>query len=154
MLNLEHLAGLVHAWLMKQKQTSIVVACRGRGMTNITPQIQHWLSETAIQTGVLAVFIQHTSCSLIIQENADPDVLIDLENFMGHLVPDGHPDFRHVDEGMDDMSAHIRVALTQVSLSIPVLDGKAALGIWQAVYVYEHRFSAMQRRVLLHVVGE
>jgi len=146
--------GLVHAWLMKQAQTSLNVSCRGRGMTNITSQIQSWLRGTGVQTGVMTVYVQHTSCSLIIQENADPDVLTDLETFMGKLVQDGHPDFLHVDEGIDDMSAHIRTTLTQVSLTIPVVNGQAALGIWQAVYVYEHRFASMQRRVLLHVVGE
>ena len=123
-------------------------------MINITRQIQQWLREQDIQTGSLTVFVQHTSCSLMIQENADPDVLIDMETFMSELVQDGHSSFRHRDEGEDDMSAHIRMALTQVSLTIPVLSGKAALGIWQGVYLYEHRYLPMRRRVLLHVLGE
>ena len=139
---------------MKQSQTQLTIDCRGRGMTNITHQIQQWLREQGIQTGSLTVFVQHTSCSLMIQENADPDVLRDMETFMSKLIQDGDPDFLHVDEGIDDMSAHIRMALTQVSFTIPVSNGQAALGIWQGVYLYEHRFAPMRRRVLLHVMGE
>jgi len=139
---------------MKQAQTQITIDCRGRGMTNITHQIQYWLREQDIQTGQVTIFVQHTSCSLMIQENADPDVLRDMETFMSKLVQDGDPDFLHVDEGIDDMSAHIRMALTQVSLTIPVINAKAALGIWQGVYLYEHRFASMRRRVFLHAIGE
>ena len=123
-------------------------------MSNITSQIQAWIRESGIQTGQVTIFVQHTSCSLMIQENADPDVLTDMETFMSRLVRDGDPIFLHQDEGEDDMPAHIRMALTQVSLTIPVSNGKAALGIWQGVYLYEHRFASMRRRVLLHLVGE
>lgn len=139
---------------MKQAHTTLYIPCHGRGLMNITAQIQGWLKQQNIQTGILTVFVQHTSCSLIIQENADPDVQTDLDMFMSRLVKDGDAAFLHRDEGEDDMSAHIRTMLTQVSLSIPVLAGQAALGIWQAVYVYEHRYQPTQRRVLLAVVGE
>lgn len=139
---------------MKQGQTTLTIHCHGRDMTNITSLIQDWLAATGIQTGQVTVFVQHTSCSLMIQENADPDVLTDMETFMAKLVVDGDPSFLHQDEGEDDMPAHIRMALTQVSITIPVSRGRAALGIWQGVYLYEHRFAAMQRRVLLHVLGE
>jgi len=139
---------------MKQAQTTLTINANGRGFTNFTRELQSWIAAQDIQTGVVTLFVQHTSCSLIIQENADPDVLTDMEMFMNKLVQDGDPDFLHRDEGDDDMSAHIRMALTNVSLNIPVMHGKAALGIWQAVYLYEHRYMPMQRRVLLHIVGE
>jgi secondary thiamine-phosphate synthase enzyme len=139
---------------MKQAQTTLSISNQGRGMTNITRQIQSWIADAGIQTGQVTVFVQHTSCSLMIQENADPDVLTDMETFMNKLIQDGDPSFLHQDEGDDDMSAHIRMALTSVSLSIPVVQGRAALGIWQGVYLYEHRYAPMQRKVLLHVVGE
>ncbi len=139
---------------MKQAQTTLTINCRGRGMSNITSQIQSWIRESGIQTGQVTIFVQHTSCSLMIQENADPDVLTDMESFMSNLVQDGDPSFLHQDEGEDDMPAHIRMALTQVTLTIPVTNGMAALGIWQGVYLYEHRFASMRRRVLLHLVGE
>jgi secondary thiamine-phosphate synthase enzyme len=139
---------------MKQAQTTLSISNQGRGMTNITRQIQSWIADTGIQTGQVTVFVQHTSCSLMIQENADPDVLTDMEMFMNKLIQDGDPDFLHRDEGDDDMSAHIRMALTNVSLNIPVSQGRAALGIWQAVYLYEHRYMPMRRHVLLHIVGE
>jgi len=141
-------------FMMKQAQTTLTINVQGRGFTNFTRELQSWIAAQGIQTGVVTLFVQHTSCSLIIQENADPDVLTDMETFMNDLVQDGHPDFLHRDEGDDDMSAHIRMALTNVSLNIPVTHGKAALGIWQAVYLYEHRYMPMRRQVLLHIVGE
>ena len=139
---------------MKQAQTQLTINCRGRGTTNITSKVQSWLAETGIETGQITLFVQHTSCSLMIQENADPDVLTDMETFMARLVEDGDPSFLHQDEGDDDMAAHIRMALTQVSLTIPVTNGRAALGVWQGIYLYEHRYAAMRRRVILHVIGE
>ncbi len=139
---------------MKQAQTTLTINANGRGFTNFTRELQSWVAEQGIQTGQVTLFVQHTSCSLIIQENADPDVLTDMESFMSKLVQDGDPSFLHQDEGNDDMPAHIRMALTSVSLTIPVTRGRAALGIWQAVYLYEHRYAPMQRRVLLHLVGE
>jgi len=139
---------------MIQRQHSLNITCQGRGFYNVTHDIQAWLSQTGIQQGMLNVFVQHTSCSLMVQENADPDVLRDMEMFMSRLVQDGDAAFLHRDEGVDDMSAHIRMALTQVSLNIPVHDGRLKLGLWQAIYLYEHRVHAMTRQLSLHVMGE
>ncbi len=139
---------------MRQAQTLLHIPCQGRGMMNITSKLQAWLAETGLQTGQVTVFVQHTSCSLMIQENADPDVLTDMETFLAKLVLDGDPAFLHRDEGDDDMAAHIRTALTQTSLTIPVKQGRAALGTWQGLFLYEHRYEPMQRRVLLNVIGE
>jgi len=139
---------------LKQFQHTLSVDAQGRGMTNITRDISRWVSECGITTGQLNLFVQHTSCSLMIQENADPDVLTDMESFMARLVPDGDSMFIHRAEGADDMPAHIRMALTQVSLNIPVSDGRLALGTWQGIYLYEHRRHSMRRRILLHLTGE
>ncbi len=138
---------------MKQIQDQLHIACRGRGFTNITREIQQRISGSDIKTGMLNLFVQHTSCSLMIQENADPDVLHDMERFMSRLVPDGDPMFQHRAEGPDDMPAHIRMALTQVSLNIPVTKGRLALGIWQGIYLYEHRTRPMTRYVQLYLSG-
>jgi secondary thiamine-phosphate synthase enzyme len=100
------------------------------------------------------VFIQHTSASLVIQENADPDVQTDLEKFFSRLVPEGDPIYDHTTEGLDDMPAHVRSALTQTSLSIPIVDGEMVLGIWQGIYIFEHRAGMQQRNVVLHLMGE
>jgi secondary thiamine-phosphate synthase enzyme len=107
-----------------------------------------------VHTGVLTLFIQHTSASLLINENYDSDVLVDMEAFFARLVPDGDPLFIHTAEGVDDMPAHIRTALTQTSLSIPVINGKPTLGQWQGIFLYEHRLLAATRRVVLHLIGE
>jgi secondary thiamine-phosphate synthase enzyme len=139
---------------MSQQQHTLAVPCKGRGFYNITREIQQWVRETGIRNGLLNLFVQHTSCSLIVQENADPDVLRDMESFMARLVPDGDPMFRHRDEGPDDMSAHIRMALTSVSMNIPVQNGVPALGMWQAVYLYEHRQQSLTRRVVMHLCGD
>jgi len=138
---------------MKQMQQTLALQSRGRGMINITADVEAWVRQSGITTGLLNLFVQHTSCSLMIQENADPDVLTDMERFMARLVPDGDPMFIHRAEGPDDMPAHIRMALTQVSLNIPVSDGRLSLGIWQGIYLYEHRTHAMRRKVLLHLSG-
>lgn len=138
---------------MKQMQQTLTVQSRGRGMINITGDVEAWVRQSGITTGLLNLFVQHTSCSLMIQENADPDVLTDMERFMARLVPDGDPMFIHRAEGPDDMPAHIRMALTQVSLNIPVSEGRLTLGIWQGIYLYEHRAHAMRRKVLLHLSG-
>lgn len=119
-----------------------------RGLTDITRQVA-----AAVGDGVLCtVFVHHTSCSLVIQENADPDVQVDLEAFFRRLVPEGDPLWTHTAEGPDDMPAHVRAALTQTSLSIPVQGGRPALGTWQGIYLWEHRRSGSERRVLVHVV--
>jgi len=139
---------------MRQLQHILTVNARGRGMTNITREVARWVAESGIETGMLNLFVQHTSCSLMIQENADPDVLGDMERFLSKLVPDGDPSFLHRAEGPDDMPAHIRMALTEVSLNIPVSSGRLALGIWQGIYLYEHRVHSMNRRVQFHLLGE
>ncbi len=138
---------------MRQTQTSIAITPRGRGMTDITQLVSEYLAQTGIRTGMLHLFVQHTSCSLLIQENADPTVQSDLERFLSRLVPDGDPIFRHASEGPDDMPAHVRAALTATSLSIPVEQGRLALGIWQGIYLYEHRLHPSTRRIVIHVSG-
>lgn len=139
---------------MKQAQTILTVRTRGREFTDITDQVARWVRESGIRTGMLTLFIQHTSASLTIQENADPDVLRDLETFFSRIVPQDPHRYRHGTEGPDDMPAHIRSALTDVSLSVPVSDGILALGTWQAIYVIEHRARGHDRHVVLHLLGE
>ena len=112
------------------------------------------VADSGIRTGVALVFVHHTSASVMLCENADPEVRADLERFMGRLVPDGDPLFRHTDEGPDDMAAHIRTLLAGASLSVPVTDGRCALGIWQGVYLWEHRRAAHRRRVTLTLYGQ
>jgi secondary thiamine-phosphate synthase enzyme len=126
----------------------------GRGTSNITADVQQVIAQSGVQTGTCHVFVQHTSASLMLCENADPDVRHDLESFMQNLVPDGDPMFRHRDEGPDDMSAHIRTVLTNPDLTIPVTQGRAALGIWQGIYLWEHRTHRQQRRVIVTVQGD
>jgi secondary thiamine-phosphate synthase enzyme len=113
-----------------------------------------WVKASGIKTGIITLYIQHTSASLLINENYDHDVLVDMEAFFSRLIPDGDPLFIHTVEGPDDMPAHVRTALTQTHLSIPLLDGKAALGQWQGVFLYEHRHVPGKRRVLFHLIGE
>lgn len=139
---------------MRQAQTTLSIATRGQGFVDISAEVRAWLRQTGLSCGVLTVFIQHTSASLTIQENADPDVLRDLETFFRRLVPEDSSLYRHTMEGLDDMPAHIRTALTDVSLSIPFAGGRLALGTWQGLYVIEHRQSAHRRSVVLHAMGE
>jgi secondary thiamine-phosphate synthase enzyme len=139
---------------MRQAHTTLEVATRGRGLAEITREVAAWVRGTGIDTGLLTVFIRHTSASLIVQENADPEVQRDLERFFARLVPDGDPLFRHDDEGADDMPAHVRSALTQTQLSIPVAGGRPVFGTWQGLYVYEHRLRPHVRQVVLHLLGE
>ena len=139
---------------MTQAQGEIAVATHGKGLYDITREVRRWVARQKISIGLLTVFIQHTSASLTIQENADPDVLRDLTEFFDRMVPEKTPWFRHTTEGPDDMPAHIRTALTAPSLSIPVRQGQPALGTWQALYVFEHRAIPHQRSVLLHLIGE
>ncbi|MGE5505014.1 MAG: secondary thiamine-phosphate synthase enzyme YjbQ [Actinomycetota bacterium] len=133
---------------------TLMVATRGRGLVDITGQVADWVRGAGVRTGLLTVFIRHTSASLTIQENADPDVLADLDAFFSRLVRDDPSLYRHTAEGPDDMPAHIRAALTQTSLSIPVVDGRMALGTWQGIYVFEHRTHPHRRQVVLHLTGE
>jgi len=139
--------------ILRQQQAILTVTPRGRGMTDITREVAATLSESGIRDGMLHLFVQHTSCSLLIQENADPDVQTDLERFLSRVVPDGDPIYSHTSEGPDDMPAHVRAALTATSLSIPVCAGRMALGIWQGIYLYEHRLHASRRRIVVHISG-
>jgi secondary thiamine-phosphate synthase enzyme len=139
---------------MKQFTHALHVATRGKGLYDFTREVETWLRGVEVSTGLLTVFIQHTSASLTIQENADPDVVLDLNDFFSRLVPEDNRLYRHTSEGPDDMPAHIRSALTQVQLSIPVTGGHMALGTWQGLYVFEHRSAPTRRRVVLHLLGE
>lgn len=139
---------------MQQLTHQISIQAKGRRIYDITPQVLDWANKSGLHTGMLTLYIQHTSASLMINENYDPEVLVDMERFFERLVPDGDPLFIHTAEGPDDMPAHVRTALTQTSLSIPMLDGKVALGTWQGVFLYEHRLASHTRKVLLHLIGE
>jgi secondary thiamine-phosphate synthase enzyme len=139
---------------MRQSNTLLDVATPGRGLVEITRQAAQWVGSTGIATGLLTVFIRHTSASLLIQENADPEVRRDLERFFARLVPDGDPLFEHRNEGPDDMPAHVRSALTQTQLAVPVIDRRLALGTWQGIYLYEHRRRPHTRTVVLHLIGD
>jgi len=138
---------------MRQKQSKLTISTAGRGMLNITREVATLLSGSTINEGMLHLFVQHTSCSLMIQENADPDVQTDMERFLSRLVPDGDSIYSHTAEGPDDMAAHVRAALTATSLSIPVCAGRMALGTWQGIYLYEHRLHASHRRIVVHICG-
>jgi secondary thiamine-phosphate synthase enzyme len=124
---------------------------RGRGLHDITPDVAHAVRESGVREGLCTVFLQHTSASLIVQENADPSARADLEAFLDRLVPDGDPAYTHDAEGPDDMPAHIKAALTAVSIAIPVVDGYLALGTWQGVYLWEHRVRSGRRNLVVHV---
>ena len=139
---------------MQQKIHQISISTQGRKLYDITPQVIDWANNSGLQSGLITLYIQHTSASLLINENYDHDVLVDMEVFFNRLVPDGDPIFIHTVEGPDDMPAHVRTALTQTNLSIPLIDGKAALGQWQGVFLYEHRHVASSRRVIFHLIGE
>ena len=140
--------------MLRQEATELSVSTRGRGFYEITREVSAFVSKMRVQTGLATVHIQHTSASLLIQENADPEVRRDFERFFKRLVPDGDSIFEHTAEGEDDMPAHVRTALTTVNLSIPILHGELALGTWQGIYVLEHRKHPHTRRVVVHVLGE
>lgn len=125
-----------------------------RGIYDITPQAVQWVKAQNLTTGLLTLYIQHTSASLLINENYDADVLVDMQAFFNRLVPDGDSLFIHTSEGPDDMPAHVRSALTQTSLSIPIVQGKLALGQWQGIFLFEHRHVPSKRNILLHVIGD
>ena len=139
---------------MQQAVTSLRVTTRGKGLFEITSEVEIWLEKQGIGTGLLTLFIRHTSASLTVQENADPDVIADLNDWFGRLVKENDPHFRHTLEGPDDMPAHIRSALTAVQLAVPVLNGRMVLGTWQGIYVFEHRRAPHRREVVLHLLGE
>jgi secondary thiamine-phosphate synthase enzyme len=140
--------------MLRQALHEIKIATRGRGLYEFTSQVTGWLARNGFQTGLVTLHLRHTSASLLIQENADPDVREDLERFFSRLVPDGDSLFVHTAEGEDDMPAHIRTALTTVNLSIPMDQGRLALGTWQGIYLWEHRRAPHSRTVAAHFVGE
>lgn len=138
---------------MRQAVTTLAVPTRGAGLVEVTAPIRRWVAEQGMATGLLTVFCRHTSASLTIQENADPDVQADLLRFFRRLVAEDPSLYAHTAEGPDDMPAHIRSALTGVSLSIPVMDGAPALGTWQGIYLFEHRARPHRRELALHLLG-
>ena len=125
---------------------------RGKGLVEITPAVARWVGEQRMSTGLLTLFCRHTSASLLIQENADPTVRSDLENYFERLAPEGDR-YSHDLEGPDDMPAHLKTALTQTSLSVPVGDGRLLLGTWQGLYLFEHRAQSHERQIVLHLIG-
>ncbi|MEO5336844.1 MAG: secondary thiamine-phosphate synthase enzyme YjbQ [Magnetospirillum sp. WYHS-4] len=139
---------------MKQAQHGFQVQTRGPGLYEVTEEVSAWARAQGMECGLLTLFCRHTSASLVIQENADPDVRRDLDEFFRRLVPENAGWIRHTVEGPDDMPAHIKGALTQVSLSIPVSEGRLALGTWQGVYLFEHRSRAHLRTLVAHLAGE
>jgi secondary thiamine-phosphate synthase enzyme len=139
---------------MRQAQHRLQVETARRGLVEITRPVAAWLASTGLRDGLLTLFIRHTSASLLIQENADPEVRRDLERFLARLVPDGDPLFEHTAEGRDDMPAHARAALTQTHLAIPFERGVPVLGTWQGIYLFEHRRRGHRREVVLHALGD
>ncbi len=139
---------------MKQNTETLEVSTSKRGLVEITAPVAAMLGRAAIGSGLLTVWCRHTSASLLVQENADPDVRRDLETFFARIAPEGRGLYVHDAEGPDDMPAHIRAALTQTQLSIPVMDGRMVLGTWQGIYLYEHRSSPHRRQLVLHAIGE
>ena len=140
--------------MLRQSLQEIAILTRGRGFYEFTDQVAELLQQENFKTGLATLHLRHTSASLLIQENADPDVRGDLERFFSRLAPDGDSIFQHACEGDDDMPAHIRTALTTVHLSIPIQKGRLALGTWQGIYLWEHRLQPHRRKVAIHFIGE
>ena len=138
---------------MRQAQHVLTVATSGKGLFEITREVAQWAEAQQMAAGLLTLFCRHTSASIIIQENADPDVRTDLESYFEDIAPETR-DYVHDTEGLDDMPAHIRTALTGVQLSLPVTAGRIALGTWQGIYLFEHRARPQRREVVLHLIGE
>jgi secondary thiamine-phosphate synthase enzyme len=138
----------------KQFQDVLEIPTRGRGLVEVTGEIQDRVRRAGIQTGLCVVFCAHTSCSLVIQENADPSAARDLLTWLQRLAPDGDPQYSHTAEGPDDMPAHLRAAVTRTAETIPVMGGRLALGTWQGIYLVEHRLAPHHRRLIVHVTGE
>ncbi|NVK20118.1 MAG: YjbQ family protein [Methylocystaceae bacterium] len=138
---------------MKQDQTEFFIQTQGQGLYEFTRDLSNWIAGTGVETGQVTLFCRHTSASLTIQENADPDVKLDLTEFFARLVPEHMNWLRHTMEGPDDMPAHIKSALTDVSLTIPISRGQAVLGTWQGIYLFEHRSHSHRRSVVAHVIG-
>jgi secondary thiamine-phosphate synthase enzyme len=139
---------------LSQHQQRLDLSTAGRGLFEITADVQGVLSESGLRLGTVQLLVRHTSASLVIQENADPDVKTDLERFFKRLCPDGDSIYEHTLEGPDDMPAHVRCALTAVSLNIPFDNGRLLLGTWQGIYLWEHRTHPHRRQVVVHVLGE
>ena len=139
---------------MRQATHELLIATRGRGFYEFTADVASWVQKNSFQSGLLTLFVRHTSASLLIQENADPEVRADLERFFARLAPDGDALFRHTCEGDDDMPAHIRTALTAVTLPIPVHGGQLVLGTWQGIYLWEHRTAPHRRQIVAHFIGD
>jgi len=139
---------------MRQQHHSFEISTRGQGLYDFSAEVARWVAASGLRDGLLTLFARHTSASLIVQENADPDVQGDLERFLARLVPENDPMYRHTLEGPDDMPAHIRAVLTQTQLSIPVRSGSMLLGVWQGIYLFEHRRAAHRREVAAHLIGE
>ena len=139
---------------MRQALHSLHIQTRGKGLVEITAPLSAWLAKQTIVTGLLTIFCRHTSASLLIQENADPDVRADLENFFEAIAPEDGKRYIHKSEGLDDMPAHIRAALLQTQLAIPIATGRLVLGTWQGIYLFEHRRAPHQREIVLHLLGE
>ena len=140
--------------MLRQYLNELVIRTRGRGFYELTAEIAELVRRSGLKTGLATLHVQHTSASLLIQENADPEVRRDLERFFTRLAPDGDPLFQHTSEGSDDMPAHVRAALTAVNLSVPVRNSSLALGTWQGIYLWEHRTHPHSRRVVAHLLGE
>ncbi len=138
---------------MKQATTQLTIETRRQGLVDVTLPICRWVDAQALNSGLLTIFCRHTSASLLIQENAAPEVRTDIETYFARLAPESS-DYLHDDEGPDDMPAHLRTALTQVQLSIPLIGGTLALGTWQGVYLFEHRRRPHHRQLALHLIGE
>jgi secondary thiamine-phosphate synthase enzyme len=137
---------------MRQAAHTLEIGTKGRGLYEFTAQVQRWLTPEKFSTGLLTIYCRHTSASLLIQENADPDVQTDLQNYFERIAPESDA-YIHSAEGPDDMPAHLRAALTQTSLSIPILEGRPVLGTWQGIYLFEHRTRPHRREIVLHAIG-
>ena len=138
---------------MRQAVHTLTIQTKGRGLIEFTSQILRWIASEKFSTGLLTVYCRHTSASLLIQENADPDVQTDLQNYFEEIAPESDR-YIHSAEGPDDMPAHLRTALTQTSLSIPIIEGRPVLGTWQGIYLFEHRARPHAREIVLHVIGD
>ncbi|MBS0250189.1 MAG: YjbQ family protein [Proteobacteria bacterium] len=139
---------------MRQYQQTLTLETRGQSLTELTLDVVQIVSDAEIEVGLAHIFCRHTSASLLIQENADPDVQRDLVAFFKRLVPDGDPLFVHRSEGADDMPAHVKSALTQTTLTIPIANGRLLLGTWQGIYLFEHRARPHERQIIVHVIGD
>ena len=139
---------------MRQSLHSLALGTSGQGLYEFTHELRSFVTQSEIETGLVTAFVRHTSCSLLIQENADPDVQVDMLGYFRRLVPEGMDWLVHTLEGADDMPAHIKAALTQTSIAIPVADGAPVFGTWQGIYLFEHRKRPHEREIVLHIIGE